>query len=111
MIVWGVGTHTLRLLATGGFDVARIALFLDSNPRYQHQRLRGVPIVALDEFDNPDGTNSDPSRSSEQAIQDQIRSALGLTNLLTLLYGEAGNCRVETSPVLDTLPAGGTSLE
>ena len=112
MIVWGVGTHTLRLLATGGVDLARIALFVDSNPKYQGQRLRGVPIVGPDQLE----TRTEPilisSRSSQQAIQNQIRTTLGLKNPLILLYGREGrNCRVEPGPELDTRPAGGTSLE
>jgi SAM-dependent methyltransferase len=86
MIVWGVGTHTLRLLATGGLDIERVALFVDSNPKYQQQQLRGVPIVAPDALK----TRTEPilisSRSSQQAIEDQIRISLGLKNRLILLY-------------------------
>lgn len=112
MIVWGVGTHTLRLLATGGFDLARIALFVDSNPKYQQQRLRGVPIVGPDALETRPEPILISSRSSQQAIQNQIRNALGLKNPLILLYGREGeNCRVDPGPALDTLPAGGTSLE
>jgi len=112
MIVWGVGTHTLRLLATGGFDLARIALFVDSNPKYQRQSLRGVAIVAPEELKARPETILISSRSSQQAIHNQIRTTLGLKNRLILLYGPEGeNCRVEPGAALDTLPAGGTSLE
>jgi SAM-dependent methyltransferase len=112
MIVWGVGTHTLRLLATGGFDLARIALFVDSNPKYQRQQLRGVPIVAPDKVKTRPEPILISSRSSQQAIQNQIRTALKLKNPLILLYGrEGGNYRVDACPALDTRPAGGTSLE
>jgi SAM-dependent methyltransferase len=87
MIVWGVGTHTLRLLATGGLDPATIALFVDSNPKYQQQRLRGIPIVSPAEV----SVRSEPilisSCSSQAAIQRQIRNELGLKNPLILLYG------------------------
>jgi hypothetical protein len=86
MIVWGVGTHTLRLLATDGLDPARIALFVDSNAKYQQQELHGVPIVSPAELK----TRSEPilisSRSSQKAIHDQIRNGLGLKNPLILLY-------------------------
>jgi SAM-dependent methyltransferase len=96
MIVWGVGTHTLRLLATGGFDPARIALFVDSNPKYQGQRLRGVPIIAPDELKARPEPILVSSRSSQRAIHSQIRTTLGLKNQLILLYGqESENCRVE----------------
>src|SRR5215472_2482357 len=106
MIVWGAGTHTLRLLATHGLDPARIALFVDSNPKYQHQQLRGVPIVGPDEL----RTRSEPilisSKSSQQAIRDQIRIGLRLKNPLILLYG-----REDNTPQLDTAADGSTSLE
>jgi hypothetical protein len=46
LIVWGVGAHTLRLLATGGLDPARVSLFVDSNPNYQRQELCGVPVAS-----------------------------------------------------------------
>ena len=101
-----MGTHTLRLLATGGFDLSRIALFVDSNPKYQHQQLRGVPIVGPDELK----TRSEPilisSKSSQQAIRDQIRIGLGLKNPLILLYGRENN-----TPQLDTAADGSTSLK
>jgi SAM-dependent methyltransferase len=86
MIVWGVGTHTLRLLAAGGLDIERIALFVDSNPKYQQQRLRGVPIVAPDELQTRQEPILISSRSSQQAIRNQIRASLGLKNRLILLY-------------------------
>ena len=112
IIVWGVGTHTLRLLATGGLDPARIALFVDSNPKYQQQELHGVPIV------NPAQlvTRPEPilicSRSSQQAIHNQIRQGLGLKNPLILLYGREGSSyREEVDPDLDTKAGGSTSLE
>jgi len=112
MIVWGVGTHTLRLLATGGFDPARIALFVDTNPKYQRQQLRGVPIVAPDELKTRPEPILISSRSSQQAIHDQIRIVLGLQNPLILLYGPLGSTgRVEAGRALDTTPASGTSLE
>ncbi len=112
IIVWGVGTHTLRLLATGGLDPARIALFVDSNPKYQQQQLHGIPVVG------PTGlkVRSEPilisSRSSQQAIHSQIRQGLGLKNPLILLYGREGSSyREDVSPELDTKAGGSTSLE
>jgi SAM-dependent methyltransferase len=112
MIVWGVGTHTLRLLATRGLDPARIALFVDSNPKYQQQELHGIPVVAPAALK----TSSEPilisSRSSQQAIHNQIRQGLGLKNPLILLYGREGSSyREDVSPELDTKAGGSTSLE
>jgi len=86
MIVWGVGTHTLRLLATGGLDIQRVALFVDSNPKYQQQELQGVPVVAPGELRERTEPILISSRSSQHAIEDQIRNSLGLKNRLILLY-------------------------
>ncbi len=103
MIVWGAGTHTLRLLATGGLDPARIALFADSNPKYQQQDLHGVPIVHPDQLKDRSEPILISSRSSQQAIHHQIRHGLGLKNPLILLYGREGaGYREEVAPELDT---------
>jgi SAM-dependent methyltransferase len=45
IIVWGVGTHTLRLLAMSGLSRAKIAAFVDSNPNYAGKTLAGVPVI------------------------------------------------------------------
>ncbi len=86
MIVWGTGTHTLRLLATGGLDPSKITLFVDSNPRYQRQELRGIPIVSPPELK----TRTEPilisSRSSQNEIRHQVQRTLGLANRVITLY-------------------------
>ena len=46
ILVWGTGTHTLRLLAGGGLDDANIVAFVDSNPRYHGRTLAGRPVIA-----------------------------------------------------------------
>jgi SAM-dependent methyltransferase len=86
MIVWGVGAHTLRLLANGGLDPRRIAVFVDSNRNYQQQRLREIPVISPLEL----GSRNEPilvsSRGFQREIADQIRRGLGLGNKLILLY-------------------------
>jgi SAM-dependent methyltransferase len=86
MIVWGVGTLTLRLLATGGLDPATIALFVDSNPKYQQHRLCGIQIASPAQI----GAHQEPilisSCSSQAAIHRQIRDELALKNPLILLF-------------------------
>jgi hypothetical protein len=86
MIVWGVGTHTLRLLATGGLDPRTIKAFVDSNTKYQKQELRGLPVISPDEL----GAHPEPilisSRGFQNQIHEQIRDRLGLTNPVILLY-------------------------
>jgi SAM-dependent methyltransferase len=87
MIVWGVGTHTLRLLATEGLDPAKIALFVDSNPKYQQQQLRGIPIASPAEIRSRPEPILLSSCSSQAAIHRKIRDELALKNRLILLFG------------------------
>jgi SAM-dependent methyltransferase len=86
MIVWGVGTHTLRLLATGGLDPSKIALFVDSNPKYQNQDVHGVRVVAPAELNGRAEPILISSRGFQREIQHQIRAELRLSNPLILLY-------------------------
>jgi SAM-dependent methyltransferase len=86
MIVWGVGTHTLRLLATGGLDSSKIVLFVDSNPKYQNQDLHGIPVVGPDDLKNHPEPILISSRGFQSEIQHQIQHELKLSNPLILLY-------------------------
>ena len=89
MIVWGVGTHTLRLLASGGLDPARISLFVDSSPNYQGQELRGVPVVPPEALQHRPEPILISSRGFQRAIHNQIRHTLQLPNPVIQLYDEA----------------------
>lgn len=91
MIVWGTGTHTMRLLATGGLDAARVSAFVDSNPKYRNQRLGGVPVVGPQELRDRTEPILISSRSSQREIHRQITGTLGLSNPVILLYGSGYN--------------------
>lgn len=86
IIVWGVGTHTQRLLAESRLSQARIAAFVDSNPRYQGKDLNGIPILPPTAL----RTRPEPilisSRFFQKEIERQIRNDLRLGNELILLY-------------------------
>ena len=86
MIVWGVGAHTLRLLAAGGLEPSRIALFVDSSPRYQNQELRGMRVAPPSELFDRTEPILISSRSSQREIQHHVRNVMGLRNPLILLY-------------------------
>lgn len=86
IIVWGVGTHTQRLLADGGLDKADICLFVDSNPKYQGKQLRGIPIVSPESLQQHTEPILICSRVFQREIQEQIRDRLRLSNELLLLY-------------------------
>ena len=86
IIVWGVGTHTLRLLATGGLAKAKIAAFVDANPRYQGKSLREVPILSPAELSGRTEPILVSSRVFQKDIQHQILEVLKFSNPLYLLY-------------------------
>jgi len=86
LLVWGAGTHTLRLLAASDLSRANIAAFVDSNPKFQGKTLHGVPILA------PAALKARPeailisSWMCQHEIQQQIRDVLQLSNPVILLY-------------------------
>ncbi len=86
VIVWGVGTHTLHLLATGQLGKADIRAFVDSNPRYHGKRLNEIPILSPQELKGRSETILISSRVFQAVIEKQIREELCLTNETIKLY-------------------------
>lgn len=86
ILVWGVGTHTTRLMATSRLASANIVAFIESNTRYHGKTLHGRPILppsALRERSEPVLVSS---RVFQREIADQIRNDLGCANEMILLY-------------------------
>ena len=86
IVVWGVGTHTQRLMATSRLSEVAIEAFADSNPRYHGKQLHGIPIIApgdVRDFSTPILISS---RVFQSAIEEQIRRDLGLSNEIITLY-------------------------
>jgi SAM-dependent methyltransferase len=86
IILWGIGTHTQRLLAADALEGLNIALFVDSNPKYHGKKLRGIPVVSPHELKSRKEPILICSRVFQLEIQKQIREELNLTNELLLLY-------------------------
>jgi SAM-dependent methyltransferase len=86
IIVWGVGTHTSRLMATSRLAEADIVAFIESNSRYQGKTLHGRPILAPEGLRDHDEPVLISSRVFEKEIAEQIRHDLGCPNELILLY-------------------------
>lgn len=86
IIVWGVGTHTQRLLATSVLAQANIRSFVDSNPRYHGKHMNGVPILSPAELRDLSEPILISSRFFQTEILLQIRGELGLENQLIMLY-------------------------
>jgi len=85
IVVWGVGTHTTRLMATSRLAAANIQAFVESNARYHGKTLQGHPILAPDALRQRPEAVLISSRVFQQEIADQIR-ALGCSNDLITLY-------------------------
>jgi SAM-dependent methyltransferase len=86
MLVWGVGTHTSRLMATSRLKDANIVAFIESNSRYHGKRLHGRPILAPTALVDHSEPVLISSRVFQKEIVDQIRKDLGRPNELILLY-------------------------
>lgn len=86
IVVWGTGTHTLRLLANTPLAKANIRAFVDSNPRYQGKSLHGIPIVSPIDLDKNSGAILISSRVYQHEIEAQIRNELRLVNQVITLY-------------------------
>ncbi|HDZ62760.1 MAG TPA: methyltransferase domain-containing protein [Nitrospirae bacterium] len=89
IIVWGVGTHTQRLLATSHLGKAKIRAFVDSNARYQGKQLNNVPILPPEKIKGMHETIMISSCMYQEEIAGQIRNDFGLPNEISRLY-EAG---------------------
>jgi len=86
IIVWGIGTHTQRLLAAGALERLNICLFVDSNPKYHGEKLRGIPVVSPNELKARIEPILICSRVFQLEIERQAREELKLNNQLLLLY-------------------------
>jgi len=86
ILVWGVGTHTARLMATSRLAEANIVAFVESNTRYHGQSLGGRPIVSPEHLKDHAEPVLISSRVFQQEIAKQIREGLGCSNELILLY-------------------------
>lgn len=85
IIVWGVGTQTLRQLKVGNLGKCNIELFVDSNIHYQNNQYNGIKIISPEKIIS----NSRILISSyfaQSAIEDYAREKLKLSNKFILLY-------------------------
>ncbi len=86
LIVWGVGTHTQRLLATSRLANANIIAFVDSNPNYQGKQLNNVPIIHPERLVGTSEPILISSKIFQSEIVDQIRFELKLKSNIFTLY-------------------------
>jgi SAM-dependent methyltransferase len=86
VVVWGVGTHTRRLLADHTLQPENITVFVDADPKYQGQRLVGIPVLSPDRLMGHSEPVLVSSYAFQREISQEIRERLCLPNELILLY-------------------------
>jgi SAM-dependent methyltransferase len=87
LLVWGVGTHTLRLLAESSLGQANIVAFVDGNPRYHGCQVLNRPVLAPKVLpDYPDVAVLISSRAYQEEIASEIRQTLKCTNEIVRFY-------------------------
>lgn len=86
IIIWGIGTQTLRLLAISRISEANIVAFVDSNPKFHGKKLNGIKIVSPDSLKNMPESILILSWAYQNEIEHQIRNVLQLSNEIIKLY-------------------------
>jgi 2-polyprenyl-3-methyl-5-hydroxy-6-metoxy-1,4-benzoquinol methylase len=91
IIVWGVGTHTLRLLELGALKKCNIAAFIDSNTHYEGGLFNNVPVHSPGELHKYPHKILISSKVFQTEISDVIRNKLKAPNELILLYSRTAD--------------------
>ena len=89
LLVWGTGTHTLRLLKTSALATANIRAFIDSNSRYHGKTLHGLPILSPEQAPTSGATVLISSHVAEEEIKHEIIDRLHWPNSVVCLYENA----------------------
>jgi len=90
VIVWGVGSLTMHLLAAKALDRVRIRYFVDSNRNYQGKTIGGIPIISPEVVRSVDGAILVAAHASEADIIKSIRGKFHLQNEVIGLVSGAG---------------------
>ena len=85
IIVWGVGTHTQRLI-NSGLDLSKILFFVDSNIRYIGKKLNGIEIKSPNDIREERIPILISTYSYQQEIVHQIKEVLKLNNEIIKIY-------------------------
>jgi 2-polyprenyl-3-methyl-5-hydroxy-6-metoxy-1,4-benzoquinol methylase len=85
-LVWGAGTHTLRLLASQILRTEHVEAFIDSNPRYQDKLLAGVPVRSPGALDQLEAPIVISSRVFQEEIVRTLRDELHYQGEVVTLY-------------------------
>jgi len=84
IIVWGAGTHTLKLIGSG-LDLSRILYFVDSNKRYVGKNIKGIAVKQPEDI-KEDVPILISTYSYQEEIARQIKEILKLNNEIIKIY-------------------------
>jgi hypothetical protein len=91
IVVWGVGTHTLRLLEMGVLKKCNITAFMDSNAHYAGGLFNTIPVCPPAELLRYPHKVLVSSKVYQKEIADFIRNTLKAPNELILLYSQTND--------------------
>jgi len=86
VIVWGVGSHTLRLLAISNLAKANIIAFVDSNVNYCGKEINSIPILLPEELGDRKEMILISTRVYQRKIVNQIKNEMKLDNKIITLF-------------------------
>ncbi|TAN34194.1 class I SAM-dependent methyltransferase [Patescibacteria group bacterium] len=84
IIIWGVGTHTQRLVGAG-LDLAKVLYFVDSNVKYHGKKINGVEIKSPREI-KENAPILISTFSYQEEVARQIKDELKLKNEIVKIY-------------------------
>lgn len=85
ILVWGTGTLTRRLLATGALEAAKVRAYVDSDSAGAPRTFAGRPVLAPADLLHRSETIFVASRPFADEIVSKIRNELGLKNRVVLV--------------------------
>jgi SAM-dependent methyltransferase len=86
ILIWGTGAQTMRLMENSQLSSAKIAAFVDSNPKYQGKSIKGIPVVSPSSIKDENIAILVCTRAYQDAIERQIKDELKLKNRVVKLY-------------------------
>jgi SAM-dependent methyltransferase len=88
VLFWGVGTQTMRMLASGALTGVDIVAFVDSNPAFHGAYIDGRPVIAPQDIRPCDHPIVIGSQLYQREIKRQISDSLGIDNEIICLFPE-----------------------
>ena len=86
ILIWGTGTHTMRLLAEDNLNQVNIVGYIDSNPKYHGLQIQGISIYSPDQIKNRSESILISTLGYCDEIESIIRNDMKMRNRIIKLY-------------------------